>query len=323
MSSDSSTNLFGNLTDTFASGQNYVTNTTTSIKEKYGDYFSNNYLFIGLIAVVVICVIVGWFLYRIITTKLFLNLKEISEDTKVPIIGIEKKIINFSYEPTGNGERRSYSFWIYIHDMNKNNGQYKRVLCMSKDESNKLDDCSPYIFLDKTINKMYIRFGRQGGAAALPTTSDTYTSITESGLDTIMKRGITIPYIPIQRWVHVAVVCNANSYKNYIYAYIDGDLVNTTSSKENDRFITNSGTPIQKDLSDMALNVSGKLTIGGTSNDYVNGMGFSGLISKFTTYNYELNQKDIFDDYYSGPVGGLMAKLGLGMYGIRSPIYKL
>lgn len=323
MSSGSSTNPFGSLTDTFASGQNYVANTTSSIKEQYGDYFTNNYLFIGLVSVVVVCVIVGWFLYRIITTKLFLNLKEVSEDTKVPIIGTEKKIIKFTYEPTGNGERRSYSFWIYIHDMNKYPNQYKRVLSMSKaDDANKLDDFSPYIFLDKTVNKMYIRFGKKGGSTATNASAATYTSIVENQLDTIMKRGITIPYVPIQRWVHVAVVCNANSYKNYIYAYIDGDLVNTTSSNETDRFIT-SGVNTKKDLNDMDLNISGSLTIGGTSTDYINGLGFSGLISKFTTYNYELNQKDIFDDYYSGPIGGLMAKLGLGMYGIRSPIYKL
>jgi len=57
MSSGSSTNPFGSLTDTFASGQNYVTNTTSSIKQQYGDYFTNNYLFIGLVAVVIVCVI--------------------------------------------------------------------------------------------------------------------------------------------------------------------------------------------------------------------------------------------------------------------------
>jgi len=323
MSSGSSTNPFSSFTDTFSSGQNYIANTTSSIQNQYGDYFTNNYLFIGLVAVVIICVIVGWFLYRIITTKLFLNLKEVAEDTKVPIIGTEKKIIKFQYEPTGNGERRSYSFWIYIHDMNKYKDQYKRVLAMGKsDDANKLDDLSPYIFLDKTVNKMYIRFGRKGGSAATPASTDTYTSITDSTLNSLMKSGITIPYVPIQRWVHVAVVCNANSYKNYIYAYIDGDLVNTTSSDEQDRFIS-TGTPVNKDLRNMDLNVSGSLIIGGTSTDYINGMGFSGLVSKFTTYNYELNQKDIYDDDYNGPVGGLLAKIGLGMFGIRSPIYKL
>jgi hypothetical protein len=320
MDNTSSMNPFSNVNDVFNQGTNIVTNTTSSLKEQYGSYFENNYLYIGLIAVVGVCILVGWFLYRIITTKLFLNIKEIADDTKVPIIGTEKKIIKFEYEPTGNGERRSYSFWIYIHDMSKYPNNYKRVLSMSKsDNQAELDKYSPYIFLDKTQNRMYIRFGSKEtpGAGAF-----TYESITENNLDTIMKQGITIPYVPIQRWVHVAVVCNSNSYKNYIYAYIDGDLVNTTSTGEKDRFITG-GDTIVKDLKNIDLNVSTILTIGGTASDLTNGCGFSGLVSKFTTYNYELNQKDIFDDYYSGPIGGFMAKLGLGMYGFRSPIYKL
>jgi hypothetical protein len=320
MDNTSSMNPFSNVNDVFNQGTNIVTNTTSSLKEQYGSYFENNYLYIGLIAVVGVCILVGWFLYRIITTKLFLNIKEIADDTKVPIIGTEKKIIKFEYEPTGNGERRSYSFWIYIHDMSKYPNNYKRVLSMSKSDNQvELDKYSPYIFLDKTQNRMYIRFGSKEtpGAGAF-----TYESITENNLDTIMKQGITIPYVPIQRWVHVAVVCNSNSYKNYIYAYIDGDLVNTTSTGEKDRFITG-GDTIVKDLKNIDLNVSTILTIGGTASDLTNGCGFSGLVSKFTTYNYELNQKDIFDDYYSGPIGGFMAKLGLGMYGFRSPIYKL
>jgi len=318
MSSSGSLNPFASFSDAVNSGTNMFNNTTSSLTAKYGDYFSNNYLYIGLIGVTIICILVGWGLYRIITTKLFLNIKEVSEDTKVPVIGTERKIIKFEYEPTGNGERRSYSFWIYIHDMNKYKGHYKRVLAMSKDEKNNdLNSNSPFIFLDKDQNRLYIRFGLKGTS----TSSQQWQSITESQLDDIMKYGITIPYVPLQRWVHVAIVCNANSYKNYIYAYIDGDLVNTTSSDEVDRYIT--GGIVKKDFRNIDLNVSGILTVGGNSSDLANGNGFSGLISKFTTYNYELNQKDIFDDYYSGPIGGLMAKLGLGMYGIRSPIYKL
>ena len=313
----SSNNPFSSFTEAINSGNNVITNTTSSLKDQYGDYFKNNYIYIGLIAVVGFCFLVGWFLYKIITTKLFLQIKEISEDTKVPIIGTEKKAFKFEYEPTGNGERRSYSFWIYIHDMSKYPGKYKRVLCMSKNvDETSYDKCSPYIFLDKTQNRMYVRIGTKAS-----TNTDTYSTITESTLDSKMISGITIPYIPLQRWVHVAIVCNANSYKNYIYAYVDGDLVNTTSSDEYDRHIPNATT--KKDLKNMDLNISNVLTIGGNPSDLANGNGFSGLISKFTTFNYELNQKDVFDDYYSGPIGGFMAKLGLGMYGIRSPIYKL
>lgn len=312
-----STNPFSSFTEAVNSGNNVITNTTGSLKEQYGDYFKNNYIYIGLIAVVGFCFLVGWFLYRIITTKLFLHIKEIAEDTKVPIIGTEKKTFKFEYEPTGNGERRSYTFWIYIHDMNKYQNNYKRVLCMSKNEGETVyDKCSPYVFLDTTQNRMYVRFGSKASTA-----TNTYGYITESSLDSVMTTGITVPYIPLQRWVHVALVCNANSYKNYIYAYVDGDLVNTTSTNEIDRYIKNSALP--KDLTKMDLNISNVLTVGGSPSDLVNGNGFSGLISKFTTFNYELNQKDIFDDYYSGPIGGFMAKLGLGMYGLRSPVYKL
>jgi len=318
--SSGSSNPFGSFTDTINSGTNVITNTTNNIKEQYGDYFTNNYIYIGLVGVVIICVIVGWLLYRIITTKLFLNIKEVSEDTKVPIIGTEKKTFTFDYEPTGNGERRSYSFWIYIHDMNKYPNQYKKVLSMSDGENTNIDKLSPLVFLDKTQNRMYVRFSTKIDNQRNNT--DDFSSISESNLAQKMIKGIVVPYIPLQRWVHIAIVCNANSYKNYIYAYVDGDLVNTTSSGEIDKYI-NAGTQVKKDLNNMNINISGKLVIGGTINDYTGGNGFSGLVSKFTTYNYELNQKDVFDDYYSGPIGGFMASLGLGMYGIRSPIYKI
>jgi len=285
------------------------------------DYLNNNALYIGLLLVVIICGIIAYVLYTIITTKLFLNVKQVADETKVPVLCTERKKIIFKYDKTGNGERRSYTFWIYIHDMNTYKDQYKNVFSIRSDnKSTTLDSASPFIFLDKTNNRMYVRFS---SIAEDPTTkSYDYSDLLETNLPLLMQHGITIPYIPLQRWVHVAIVCNANSYKNYIYAYVDGDLVNTTSTDETDKYVKNS-LNTKKDLKDIDLNVSGILTIGGVSTDITEGPGFSGLVSKITTYNYELNQKDIYDDYYNGPVGGLLAKIGLGMFGIRSPIYKL
>ena len=40
-------------------------------------------------------------------------------------------------------------------------------------------------------------------------------------------------------------------------------------------------------------------------------------------YNYDLNDRDIYNDYNEGPIDNLLAKLGLGAYGIRSPVYKI
>ena len=32
---------------------------------------------------------------------------------------------------------------------------------------------------------------------------------------------------------------------------------------------------------------------------------------------------DIYNDYNAGPIDSIFAKLGLGLYGVRNPIYKI
>lgn len=311
--------IIESIKNAYNSSSETITNSTKNISSSINsDYLNNNSLYIGLVLVIIICGIIAYVLYTIITTKLFLNVKQIADETKVPVLCTERKKITYKLDKTGNGERRSYTFWIYIHDMNKYIDQYKNVFSIrSDDKSIKLDSASPFIILDEKTNRMYVRFAPIKENSA--TRNFDYTNITKVNLTKIMEQGIVVPYIPLQRWVHIAIVCNANSYKNYLYAYVDGDLVNTTSSGEEDKYITG----CNKNLTDIDLNISGNLSIGGNASELSEGPGFSGLVSKITTYNYELNQKDIYDDYYNGPVGGLLAKIGLGMYGMRSPIYKL
>jgi len=289
---------------------------TEKVKDNYNSLFNSGYLYYGLVAVIIICVLLAYLLYYLITTRLFLQSKIVAEETKTPIICTEKRKLKFNYDKTGNGERRSFCFWIYLHDMNKYKGMYKNVFNVNENEDTvNIGKASPYIFLDKDNNRLFIRFSKKG-----VTNADFKYSQLDGSLAEFMKQGIIIPYVPLQRWVHVAVVCNANSYKNYIYAYVDGDLVNSTSTGENDSILGNNS---QKNLRDLNLNVQGFLNIGGSPNDFAEGPGFSGLVSKVTTYNYELNQKDIYDEYTSGPVGGILAKIGLSNYGVRSPIYKI
>jgi len=323
-----------NIAQTASNVATQATNTVADrIDPAYSSYFNNNYLYIGLLLVIIICVIIAVVLYKLITTKLFLNIKNVANDTRVPVLCNEKNKYDFVYDKTGNGERRSYTFWIYIHNMNENTTSYKHVFSIRSDsKDSKVNNSSPCVFLDKTQNRMYVFFGEIIYDSASTSSRDAtmrdlkFGAITdETILDKFMKYGITVPYIPLQRWVHVAIVCNANSYKNYVYAYVDGDLVNTTSTGEYDKYITINGKPSSnpKDFKNIDLNSSGILITGGVSNDSTDGCGFSGLVSKISTYNYELNQKDVFEDYYSGPIGGALAKIGLGMYGFRNPIYKL
>ncbi len=310
-STPSSFNPLDSLKNTFSSTASTLTST---VKENYNSLFNSGYIYFGLIAVVIVCVLLAYLLYYLITTRLFLQVKVIADETKTPVVCNEKRKIKFTYDKTGNGERRTFSFWIYLHDMNKYKGMYKNVLNINETEDiANINKPSPFIFLDKDNNRLYIRFSKKGSTAEFK------YSYLDRSLSEFMRQGIVIPYVPLQRWVHIAVVCNANSYKNYIYAYVDGDLVNSTSTNEKDSVLEGS----IKDLRDLNLNVQGFLNIGGSPNDFAEGPGFSGLISKVTTYNYELNQKDIYDDYSSGPIGGILSRLGLSNYGVRSPIYKI
>lgn len=296
-----------------------ISSISASVKSSYSSLFDTGSIYIGLIIVIVVCVLVAYFLYYIITTRLFLQSKVIAEETRTPVLCTEKKVVEFKFDKTGNGERRSFTFWIYIHDMNKYSGMYKNVFSINSVEKNiDINKSSPFVFLDDTNNRMYIRFSSK----MIPNSINNYTSLTPSTLSNFMKQGIVIPYVPLQRWVHIAVVCNANSYKNYLYAYVDGDLVNTASTGELDKLFNNTSSS-EKTFRDLDLNVMNYLTIGGRNDDFAEGPGFSGLVSKITTYNYELNQKDIYEDYYKGPISGFLSRLGLSNYGVRSPIYKI
>lgn len=306
--------------DMFSDASNNVSNSYSSFSNDRQGFMSNNGVYIGLFLVIIICLLIAYILYYFITTKLFSNVRQIVNETRIPVICTEKRRFDFDIKTTGNGERRSYTFWIYIHDMNKYAGNYKNVFNVQTSASvNNPSSASPFVFLDKTDNKMYFRFGETG--ENLNGIVSSYNNLTENKLKEFMKTGIIIPYIPLQRWVHIAIVCNANSYKNYIYAYVDGDLVSTTSNNEKDRYLGDTDDT-RKTLTKININSKGIVNVGGELND-TQGPGFSGLVSKISTFNYELNQRDVYNDYYWGPIGNILARLGLGMYGVRNPIYKL
>ena len=274
-----------------------VSSTSESISNFYTASLNNNTLYIGLFIVIVVTIVIAYLLYTYIGTLLFAKIKSVVSDTKVPVMGT--KISKFTAElaKNANGSRKSFSFWIYINDMAKYKGQYQTVAAVSSDGTTNynIEACSPYIFLDKNNNTLYCRFTKLDDKE--------YNSFfkqinTPYELHKFMQTGISIDYVPMQRWVHITIVCNSNTFKTTLYAYVDGELVKTISS--NDEF-----------------------KLSGYIDKYGIGPGFYGLLSSFTSYNYELNQQDIYNIYNEGPVTGFLAKLGLSSYGVRSPVYKL
>jgi uncharacterized protein YxeA len=282
----------------------------------------NENIFYLIIFLVLITIIVGYFLYYIITDNILYQQKIEVSGTEVPIICNELSEFKISRNLTNsNGIKRSYGFWIYINDINKYSGNFRHIAHVG-DKHEKIQNASPYIFLDKTTNQIHFRFApKEDIAPNTPiTTTDKLNNIGADvnkllKYDNNTKRcGITIKYVPIQRWVHVVVVISdANS--GVVYTYIDGELSDVEDNKKFENKLH---------LHELNFENTGNLYVGGSAlNSVVDTMGFSGLMSKFTLYNYDLNKNDIYKEYNKGPLNGLLTSMGIGSYGLRNPVYKL
>jgi uncharacterized protein YxeA len=274
----------------------------------------NENIFYLIIFLVLITIIVGYFLYYIITDNILYQQKIEVSGTEVPIICNELSEFKINRNLTNsNGIKRSYGFWIYINDINKYNGNFRHIAHVG-DKHEKIQNASPYIFLDDYSNKIHFRFAPKDDA--FPNTQRLNIVKTPDELlkydNNTKKCGITIKYVPIQRWVHIVVVISdANS--GVVYTYVDGELSDVEDNKTN-RLI----------LHELNFENTGNLYVGGSAlNSVVDTMGFSGLMSKFTLYNYDLNKNDIYKEYNKGPLNGLLTSMGIGSYGLRNPIYKL
>lgn len=313
-----------------------VNSASDSIRGLYETSFNNNTLFIGLFAVIVFTILIAYLLYTYLGSQLFAKIKSVVSDTKVPVVGTKLNKFTADLAKNANGSRKSFSFWIYINDLNKYKGQFQTVCAVSSDGDNayNIESCSPLIFLDKTNNSMFIRFTKLDDKE--------YNSKFDKqlgnniNLHNVLQTGISINYIPLQRWVHITIVCNSNTFKTTLYAYVDGELVKTIS--DNDEFklpgyenyygkglnqLDQTKSENKVILNNINLNMTGYLYVGNNKDSSGLGPGFSGLLASFTTFNYELNQQDIYNIYNDGPITGFLAKIGLGSYGVRSPVYKL
>ena len=294
---------------------NVANNVSDNAKQTFDYVTSKVTVVAGLIFVILLCIFVAYGLYLIVATTIFNQSKIVIAGTRVPILAnTYTKYPITSFNKTGNGKRRTFTFWIYINDMNKYTGQYKHVLHIG-DSNDDIRRASPYIFLDKNENKMFIRFSAVKDDS-LTTSLSSVQGLTPDQFNKFMTQGIEVPYIPIQRWVHIAVVVNENANGGTIVAYVDGDISKIVSTGE----ILPSGETLK--VTNLELDKTGDLYVGGNF-EGITGPGFSGLITKVTMFNYDLNDRDVYNDYNEGPLDGFLSSLGLANYGVRSPIYKI
>lgn len=257
--------------------------------------------------------------------------------TKVPVVASKLQVFEADSIPApGNGKRMSFAFWIYIHDLNKFNGSYRNVLYRG-DMAGPIASHSPVVLLDATDNRMHVIFGTEksdpynGKKNELFGRNENPDTTPEKLMREVpylrATRGITIDYIPIQRWVHVAIVVNEEVNGGLIHAYLDGELTKMVRTENEEKpvgfkSLTDSTKNVVTNLNiqNMNLDKRGNVYIGGSTESTL--PGFSGMLSRLTFFNYDLNARDIYNVYMEGPVDGLASKVGVA-YGVRTPIYRV
>ena len=137
----------------------------------------------------------------------------------------------------------------------------------------------------------------------------------------LATHGVVIEYVPLQRWVHIAVVVNETIDKGVITTYVDGEVVDTISSK--DKVVLSTGQSIPVNFTGLNITKTGDVYTGGDVNDDDLSQGFPGIIGKINVSNFDMNGKEVYNMYIKGPIDNLASKLGLPAYAVRSPIYKI
>jgi hypothetical protein len=274
----------------------------------------NTPMMIFLIVGVVITFLTAYVIYWWINRTLNGRKKHMIAETDMPIVGTKLTSFPADAVPSPkNGKRLSFTFWMYLYDVGKYHGVYRHVF--HRGDRNGAS-ATPHVMLDAEMNKLLISLSTEGGVD-VPSALLTGADVERKKMDwNVAKRGVVIDYIPIQRWVHIAVIFNEEINGGTVTVYVDGDLVKSVdrSVKQNVH-----GQDVQLDLQSADLDKKGNVYIGGTPTDMI-GPGFSGLVSRITFYNYDINIKDVYNSYKQGPLNSLMGKFG---YGVRSPVYRV
>lgn len=320
-------------------------NISEKVSEMAGDK-SVALVFFGYLLVAVVVFVLAYVLYSYLAKKIVQADTYLLPETKVPVLGTEfTKVSGTKIPLSGNGKRQTISFWIYINDVERYKGLYRHIFHRGDKGAN---GSSPLVFMDKTTNKIHIRFNDLTNPAdismskpfvdtrriTVANAAGTEQEVTfrvadaEKGLQyDLATHGITIDYVPLQRWVHVAIVINEEVNGGSLQAFLDGELVKSAEAGKTASFEMTDGsnrrTEVQTySFQNMNLDKPGDIYIGGSLMENV-GPGFSGLVSKITYANHDMNVKDIYNLYLQGPIDNIAAKLGMPAYGVRSPIYKI
>jgi len=245
------------------------------------------FIAIGVIILVIVLAVGGYFLYRYLTTK-----KELyTSKMLIPYIydaQLDKMFTNSSIPSNVSGNEYNINMWIYISDYQYRNNYNKCILFKGdinsssplKYSNNDLKHASCSIWLAKDVNTLIVHTGldTKFSDKDCPQTTSIGTPSTDcSKTDGVDVDKCHVENFPIQRWVNL----NVSLRNSVLDIFMDGSLIKSCILK---------GTPvINKD----------NLYISKTGEDSMN--GFNGYLSKVEYTNKSLSVDNIMKRYKNGP----------------------
>jgi hypothetical protein len=207
-----------------------------------------------------------------------------------------------------NGQEFSYCFWIILSSNYDSTSEHKLVWQRGNTTTtgNKFSpNSNPIVFMDKTVNKMYICVSTTQANKAMSPSEILETN--SAGKFTSGYLISTIDYIPLQRWVFVGIVVKDTT----LYVFLDGDLYSATT-------VYDVSAASQTPMRPIIKGTNGDLLIGEKVNT------IQGFVSNSKFFNYGLTQPEMQSNYNQGPSKtSLLSMIGLNNYGVRSPIYEI
>lgn len=350
-------NVLTNVGSSVRSGVGTAVETISAGKDKLVQQTATyGYTIFVAVFIAIILFIIAYLLYiylrQRITKKIVYSVPAPSRPMKTNEVN---RLSGDGLPPSVNGSRQTFMFWMYIHDINLLSGSELRHVIHIGDETSK--GSSPSVFLDGMKNRLYVRFSKKTdrinavegvGPTNLsdqikrirsydPTLqesspnfdrelnsilgSTTVTNNLDAARVDLATHGVVIDYIPLQRWVHVAIVVNETVNRGYINTYLDGEIVSSIGSS--DTVVLSNGKMLTVDYTGIDLDKRGDVYVGGDI--YSTGIprGFSGLVSRVVVANYDMNAVEVKKVFYKGPIDMLASDILIPGYGIRSPIYKI
>jgi hypothetical protein len=277
-------------------------NATAAAQQFFTDTMNQTWVIVLVIIAMFVLILVIMYIMQMIKTSKLTNVvlqKDMLALDNLQIVPLKVEAEQMSI--VSNGLEFSYTFWIFLGSSYSATTAHKILIQRGNAAENGeiSNGTNPIIMLDSSTNVMYFA----ASSTAVTTQMNTNDIIKRDGNSYTSGYLVsTIDYVPLQRWVNVAMVIKDKAMN----IYMDGDLYSVSTVHD-----IHTGEPV-------LVGTHGDLLIGDKKNNT------PGYISLTNFYNYALTQNDLKKIYNKGPTPtSWLAWLGIKNYGVRTPIYEL